>query len=339
MNNLRLVLSVFSLLVFLSISTHSSAQLNITSAARPDYVLVIHGGAGAMQASSMASDDAFHKGMLEALNAGELVLKSGGTAVDAVTAAITKLEDNPLFNAGKGAVYNEIGEIAHDASIMEGRNGKAGAVGLVRHIKSPILAAKAIMDDGRHVFLVGDGAEKFAMAAGLDSVGQDYFYTKERWESYEKTRKGTLEREFPLDSKGTVGAVALDKDGNLAAGTSTGGMHFKRVGRLGDSPVIGAGTWADNEGCAVSATGHGEYFIRNAVAADINARMKYLGESLEKASTNIVMDKLKKLDAGGGIIAVDKDGNIAMPFNTPAMFRGYVKAGEKAVTAIFNDDL
>lgn len=300
------------------------------------YTIVIHGGAGTMEWENMADESrmAYKRGLLEALEAGEAVLKSGGNSIDAVVAAITSLEDNPLFNAGRGAVYNEAGQIAHDASIMEGKEGRAGAVGMVGIIKNPILAAKAVMDEGRHVFLVGRGAELFAASWGVDTVSADYFYTKERYDAYEKTRKTRLEREFPLQPKGTVGAVALDANGNLAAGTSTGGMHYKRVGRLGDSPVIGAGTWADNNSCAVSATGHGEYFIRNAVASDISARMKYLGESLEQAANAVVMVKLAELDAGGGIIAIDRQGNIAMPFNTPGMFRGFVRAGEKPYVAV-----
>lgn len=340
----RLTMKHHLFLIFLSIwisgLIQAQSHASEDNVQRPDYVLVIHGGAGAMERAAMSAEaeKAYHAGLLAALEVGEKILMDGGAATDAVVAAILVLEDNPLFNAGRGAVYNEAGEIAHDASIMEGKEGKAGAVGLVQHIRNPILAAQAIMDDGRHVFLVGDGAEVFAISKGIDTVGQDYFYTQARWESYQKTKKTKLEREFPLNSKGTVGAVALDKNGNLAAGTSTGGMHFKRVGRLGDSPVIGAGTWADNKGCAVSATGHGEYFIRNAVASDINARMIYLGETLEQAANHVVMEKLQKLDAGGGIIAVDKNGNIAMPFNTSGMFRASVKAGEQPVTAIYTEE-
>jgi L-asparaginase / beta-aspartyl-peptidase len=306
----------------------------------PNYVLVIHGGAGAMERAMMdsATEETYRQGLLEALETGEAILKSGGSSVDAVVAAIVVMEDNPLFNAGKGAVLNEACDIAHDASIMEGSEGKAGAVGAVQTIRNPILAAKAIMDDGRHVFLVGKGAESFALSRGVDTISPSYFITPYRLESYKKTLDSHLEREFPLQSKGTVGAVALDKHGNLAAGTSTGGMHFKRVGRLGDSPVIGAGTWADNNSCAVSATGHGEYFIRNAVASDIAARMLYGNKSLKQAADEVVMQKLAALDAGGGIIAVDKNGNIAMPFNTPGMFRGYVKNGEKPFVAIYSEN-
>jgi L-asparaginase / beta-aspartyl-peptidase len=332
--------SVFILLVIILLPLFGIGQQSLKRETKPDYVLVIHGGAGAMDRSKMSAEaeDAYKSGLMAALEAGEKILKSGGSSTDAIVAAILLLEDNPLFNAGRGAVYNEAGEIAHDASIMEGNEGKAGAVGAVGIIRNPILAAKAIMDDGRHVFLIGKGAEDFAVKAGIDTVNPSYFFTQPRWDSYEKTRQTRLEREFPLNPKGTVGAVALDKNGNLAAGTSTGGMHYKRVGRLGDAPVIGAGTWADNKSCAISATGHGEYFIRNAVAHDIATRMLYGNQTLEQATDDVVMKKLKALDAGGGIIAVDKDGNIAMPFNTSGMFRGYVKAGEKANVAIYEEE-
>lgn len=314
-----------------------SCQPSQSSKPRPDYVLVIHGGAGAMERAKMKpeAEQAYLAGLNEALAAGEAILKNGGSSMEAVLAAIVLLEDNPLFNAGRGAVYNEVGMVAHDASVMDGKTGKAGAVGAVGCIRHPVLAAKAVMDDGRHVLMVGRGAEKFAISAGLDSVSQDYFFTQNRWENYEKTRQTKLEREFPLQPKGTVGAVALDMAGNLAAGTSTGGMHFKREGRLGDSPVIGAGTWAHNNSCAVSATGHGEFFILNAVAHDLHARMIYANQGLQEAANELVMNKLHQLDAGGGLIAVDKHGNIAMPFNTSGMFRAWVVAGEKSGAAIY----
>ncbi len=320
--------------------TSLMGQTPTPASERPDYVLVIHGGAGAMERSKMSveAEQAYLSGLSEALAAGEKVLKSGGNSLEAVIAAIVLLENNPLFNAGKGAVYNEAGMVAHDASLMDGKSGKGGAVGAVSCIKNPVLAAKAVMDHGRHVFLVGRGAEKFAIRAGLDSVPQAYFFTQSRWENYEKTRQTQLEREFPVQPKGTVGAVALDKNGNLAAGTSTGGMHFKLEGRLGDSPVIGAGTWADNNSCAVSATGHGEFFILNAVAHDLHARMVYAGQPLQQAADELVMNKLKQLDAGGGIIAVDKQGNVAMPFNTSGMFRASVVAGKKPFVAIYAEE-
>ncbi|MBS4057907.1 MAG: isoaspartyl peptidase/L-asparaginase [Bacteroidales bacterium] len=308
---------------------------------RPDYAIVIHGGAGVIEKSSMtpAMDSAYRSTLSLALSKGAAILESGGTSVDAVIAAITLMEDSPLFNAGRGAVYNEAGFISHDASLMEGAKGQAAAVGAVTNIKNPILAAYEIMKDGRHVFMVGEGAEKFAAEAGLEVVDPAYFFVQRQRDKYEKTRQTTLEKEFPIDSKhGTVGAVALDRHGNLAAGTSTGGMHYKRVGRLGDSPVIGAGTWAENGSCAVSATGHGEFFIRNVVAYDIAARMKYAHQSLDEAAEEVVMKKLAALEAGGGIIAVDSAGNIALTFNTPGMFRGYKIAGKPAFTGLYADE-
>lgn len=307
----------------------------------PAYAMVIHGGAGTINPENLSSemDSAYRQTLALALNAGEEVLKNGGSSINAVVAAITLMEDSPLFNAGRGAVFNEAGQIAHDASIMEGKLHGAGAVGAVRNIKNPILAARKVMEDGRHVFMVGQGAEDFAAKSGLVPVDPTYFFTQKQWDKYAQTLATKLEKEFPVNSKhGTVGAVALDNEGNLAAGTSTGGMHFKRVGRLGDSPVIGAGTYADNESCAVSATGHGEFFIKNAVAYDISARMRYAGQTLEEASNEVVMDKLLKLDAGGGIIALDKWGNISMKFNTTGMYRAAVKAGEPMRVHIYADE-
>ncbi len=330
----------FAWLIFLFLLMGSCNRK--TEQIRPAYAMAIHGGAGVIKPENMTTsmDSAYRAALSEALKKGEDILKNGGTSIDAVTTAITFMEDSPLFNAGKGAVFNEAGQIEHDASVMEGKDHGAGAVGAVRNIKNPVLAARKVMEDGRHVFLVSQGAEKFAATSGLVPVDPSYFFTQKQWDKYEKTAATQLEREFELNSKhGTVGAVALDQEGNLAAGTSTGGMHFKRVDRLGDSPVIGAGTYADNESCAVSATGHGEYFIKNAVAYDISARMRYAGQSLEEASDFVIMDKLQKLDAGGGIIAIDHFGNISLKFNTPGMFRASVKAGEPMQVRIYTDEL
>jgi beta-aspartyl-peptidase (threonine type) len=332
---------IFTIIFSGIMSSTSCTPKHAEQGKRPDYVMVIHGGAGTITRTNMTPEveESYRTSLMEALIAGEKVLKDGGSSTDAVIASIILLEDNPLFNAGKGAVYNEAGEIAHDAAIMEGFEGKAGAVGMVNTIKHPILAANAVMNDGKHVFLVGDGAESFAEKSGLEIVSPEYFFTQKQWDKFENSLKTKPEPAFPVQSKsGTVGAVALDRKGNLAAGTSTGGMHFKSVGRIGDSPVIGAGTYADNKSCAVSATGHGEFFIRNVVAYDIAARMLYAGKSLKDASEDVVMVKLASLDAGGGIIAVDKDGNIAMPFNTAGMYRGFVKAGEQAVVKIYADE-
>jgi len=251
--------------------------------------------------------------------------------MDAVIAAVQLLEECPLFNAGKGAVFNADGKNELDASVMDGKTLKAGAVAGVMTIKSPVAAARRVMDSSAHVMMAGRGAEEFARVQGLEIVDPAYFYTEESWKEYLKV-KAKIENQ---GRKGTVGAVALDEQGNLAAATSTGGMSYKKYGRIGDSPVIGAGTYANNESCAVSCTGHGEFFIRNSVAFDVSARMLYLGETVEQASGFIINEKLRSQGATGGLIALDKDGNIAMPFNTSGMFRGYVKKGEKPQVYVF----
>ncbi len=297
--------------------------------AQNDYVLVIHGGAGNIQVNRMteAQSAEYRDKLKEALQAGEKILESGGDALDAVVAAVLVLEDCPLFNAGKGAVFNSEGKHELDASIMDGKSMKAGAVAGTTTIRNPILAARLVMDSSAHVMLSGRGADLFAGLHGLEVVDNTYFDSEKGEKEYLRIKE-KLENE---GRKGTVGAVALDKQGNLAAATSTGGMTFKQYGRIGDSPIIGAGTYANNESCAVSCTGHGEYFIRNAVAYDVSARMLYLKETMEQATEYIINKKLKDQGATGGLIAVDKNGNIAMPFNTPGMFRGFVKEGEKRV--------
>ncbi|MDP2424289.1 MAG: isoaspartyl peptidase/L-asparaginase [Bacteroidales bacterium] len=302
----------------------------VLTAQKPDYVLVIHGGAGNMQESKMTPEklaDA-HSGLQKALDAGENILKAGGTALDAVEATIRVLEDCPVFNAGRGAVFNADGQIELDASIMDGSNLQAGAVAGVHTIKNPITAAREVMENSPHVLLIGLGAEKFASQQGLEIVDPEYFRTEHSWNEYLRIKQ----RDDDSGRKGTVGAVALDKHGNLAAGTSTGGMVMKKFGRVGDVPIIGAGTYASNETCAVSATGHGEYFIRNVVSYDISALMLYKGMRLYDAAYSVVMDKLVRQKGNGGVIAVDKNGNIAMPYNTSGMYRGFVNSvGETAV--------
>lgn len=306
---------------------------NISMAQKPGYVLVIHGGAGNITPERITPDKQglYELRLTEALAEGEKVLASGGSALDAVVAAVQLMEECPLFNAGKGAVFNAEGKNELDASIMDGKTLKAGAVAGVTTIKSPVAAARRVMDSSAHVLLAGRGAEEFARVQGLGIVEPDYFYTEESWQEFQKV-KARLEKE---GRKGTVGAVALDEQGNLAAATSTGGMVNKRYGRIGDSPLIGAGTYANNQSCAVSCTGHGEYFIRNSVAFDVSARMLYLGETLDKAAGFIINEKLKSQGASGGLIALDKDGNFAMPFNTSGMFRGHVKKGEKIQVFVF----
>lgn len=295
--------------------------------AQNNYVLVIHGGAGNIFADKMtpAQSAEYHAKLTEALQAGEKILASGGNSLNAVIASILVLEDSPLFNAGKGAVYNAEGKHELDASIMDGKSMKAGAVAGTTTIRNPILAARLVMDSSAHVMMSGPGADLFAGLHGLEMVDNTYFDSEKGEKEYLRIKE-KLEKE---GRKGTVGAVALDKQGNLAAATSTGGMTFKQYGRIGDSPIIGAGTYANNESCAVSCTGHGEYFIRNSVAYDVSARMLYLKETVEQATDYIINKKLRNQGATGGLIAVDKNGNIAMPFNTPGMFRGFVKEGEK----------
>jgi len=306
---------------------------NTTHAQRPGYVLVIHGGAGNITPERITPEKQglYEQKLTEALTEGEKILASGGSALDAVVAAVQLMEECPLFNAGKGAVFNAEGKNELDASIMDGKTLKAGAVAGVMTIKSPVEAARRVMDSSAHVMMAGRGAEEFARIQGLEMVDPSYFYTEESWQEYLRV-KAKIEKD---GRKGTVGAVALDQSGNLAAATSTGGMVFKKYGRIGDSPIIGAGTYANNESCAVSCTGHGEYFIRNSVAFDVSARMLYLGETLEKAAGYIINDELKSMGAKGGLIALDKDGNLSMPFNTSGMFRGYVKKGERPRVFIF----
>lgn len=324
----RYFLAIFSFLLPQVAFVQTSAKAD-TSA---KWTLVIHGGAGGPSKGVMPpeKDKAYLDKMTEVLKAGAQILENGGTSLDAVEACVKIMEDSPLFNAGKGSVFTAEGKNEMDASIMDGKTGKAGAVAGVSTIKNPVMAARAVMDSSVHVMLTGEGAEIFAKKQGLEIVDPSYFYTKERWDSYQKALQKENEKKH-----GTVGAVARDKYGNLAAATSTGGMTMKMKGRVGDSPIIGAGTYANNNTCAVSATGHGEFFIRNVVAYDISALMEYKKMSLSDAADFVVYRKLKSQGAEGGIIAVDKDGNIAMPFNTNAMNRGWVSSGTDPVVEIY----
>ena len=306
--------------------------------------LVIHGGAGTIERSTMTPERErdYRAGLERALKAGYDILKSGGSSLDAVEASIRILEDSPLFNAGKGAVFTSAGTNELDAAIMDGKTLKAGTVADIRHIKNPISLARLVMEKSPHVMLVGDGAEKFAQENRVELVDQKYFFTQERWDALQKIKEaeksgGTGEKKFIItdqDRHGTVGAVALDQTGNLAAATSTGGTSNKRPGRIGDSPIIGAGTYANNATCAVSATGDGEYFIRATVAHDVSALMEYRGMKLQDAA-QIVLDKVVKLGGTGGLIAVDSEGNIALPFNTSGMYRGHVGPSGQFVIEIY----
>lgn len=310
----------------------------MTSSKTYDYAIVIHGGAGTILREQMTPErEAAYKQALNiALDIGEKILKDGGSAMDAVEQTIRSLEDNPLFNAGKGAVFNHAGKNELDASFMDGATRNAGAVGGVTIVKNPITLARAVMERSPHVMLTGRGAEAFAIENGIDTVAPSYFFTQERWDALQRALAAEKREQGGAPAKnsqkmGTVGCVARDKRGNLAAGTSTGGMTNKRWNRLGDSPVVGAGTFADNNTCAVSCTGHGEYFIRYVVAYDIAALMEYKGLSLMDAANTVVMDKLVKAGGEGGLIAVDKYGNVALPFNSEGMYRGYSRPGERLV--------
>jgi L-asparaginase / beta-aspartyl-peptidase len=299
-----------------------SAVPHAAVAAQP--VLVIHGGAGAMPRAEMSAEKEkqYRAGLSAALDAGFAILERGGSSLDAVIEVVRILEDDPQFNAGRGAVLNHFGQAELDASLMNGSDLRAGAVAGVSHVKNPILLARLVMEKSPHVMLIGAGAEEFALENGVTLMPNRYFLTEHR--------KRQLDEAKRRDS-GTVGAVALDRHGNLAAATSTGGMENKRFGRVGDSPIIGAGTYADNASCAVSGTGHGEYFIRAAVAHDICARVAYAGVSLGEAAREVIQRKLTALGGTGGVIALDPRGNVVMEFNTEGMFRAVKAAGRREI--------
>jgi beta-aspartyl-peptidase (threonine type) len=302
------------------------------------YAIVIHGGAGVMSKDKMDEKArAKYKARLnEALELGEQRLKNGAAATDVVVKVINVMENSPLFNAGKGAVFTHDGVNELDASIMEGKSLNAGAVAGVQDIKNPINAARAVMDNSEHVMLSGKGASEFAKEQGLEIVPNKYFYTERRYQSLQSLLKHERER-TQKDNTGTVGCAVLDTHGNLCAGTSTGGMTNKKYGRIGDSPIIGAGTYANNKTCAVSCTGHGEYYIRLGFARDISAMMEYQNRSVTEACKKEI-GKLSELEGTGGVIAVDADGNIAMEFNTSGMFRGYIKSSGEKEIAIFENE-
>ena len=302
--------------------------------------LVVHGGAGTILKTEMSPE--MEADYTETLSRGLLVgyriLADGGSSLDAVEATIRVYEDSPLFNAGKGAVFTADGRNELDASIMAGATLEAGAVAAVTRIKNPISAARAVMERTPHVLLAGEGAEGFAEAQGLEMVENSYFFTQRRWDALKRAKK--LEKKESATPEGggfgTVGALALDRSGRLAAGTSTGGLTNKRHGRVGDSPIIGAGTYA-NDHCAVSGTGQGEFFIRYAVAYDVCARVKYQGVPIREAAETVILDRLKSVGAEAGAIALDHEGNIAMPFNTEGMYRGYIRGDGKPVVAIYKE--
>jgi L-asparaginase / beta-aspartyl-peptidase len=374
-----------------ALATAQSGTTKPTKPTEPPFALVIHGGAGTITRQNMTPEKeaAYRLVMNQALQTGHMILKRGGSSLDAVEATIRILEDSPLFNAGKGSVFTHEGKNEMDAAIMDGSTGKAGAIAGVTTVRNPISTARRVMDHSEHVLLVGPGAEAFAKAQGQELVPPAYFFTETRWSSLlqavreEEAQSGAVPRpvlvrptEVPKakpatpatgkpepgtvpkptakkvsyqsgnpDSQiftegqkfGTVGCVALDRSGNLAAGTSTGGMTNKRYGRVGDAPIIGAGTYANNATCAVSATGHGEYFIRSVVAYDISALMEYRNMSVRDAATEVVMRKLAERGGEGGVIALDRAGNFVMPFNSPGMYRGYIKADGSSDVLIYRD--
>jgi beta-aspartyl-peptidase (threonine type) len=355
-SDLMRLTSILGIILFLN----TFLSLSVSAQQKP--VIVIHGGAGTILKSQMTPEleKKYFAGLEEALKKGYAVLQQGGTSLDAVEAAVIVMEDNPLFNAGKGAVFTNEGKNELDAAIMNGKNLAAGAVAGVTVIRNPITAARAVMEKSGHVMMVGPGAEKFARLNGITIVEPSYFYTENRWKSLERMRrddslkmqpdhgdtasKPKTSYSDPADKNwkyGTVGAVALDVSGNLAAATSTGGMSNKKFGRVGDAPLIGIGTYANNATCAISCTGWGEYFIRLGMAKTISDMMEFGKFSLKNASEGMIMKRLPALGktdgelADGGLVAVDKNGNISMPFNSAGMYRGYIDKDGKMVIQIY----
>lgn len=306
--------------------------------------LAIHGGAGTIARSKMTPEieQDIRAGLRRALEVGHAILQKGGSSLDAVVGSVRAMEDDPLFNAGKGAVFTSAGRHEMDAAIMDGKTLRAGSVGGLRRVKNPISLARAVMEDSPHVMLVGEGAELFAQEVGAELVDEEYFYTEERWNALQRVQKAEADaresgKEFVIsdqDRHGTIGAVALDQAGNLAAATSTGGNTNKRPGRLGDTPIIGAGTYANNQTCAMSATGDGEYFIRVVAGHEISALMEHGALPLAQAA-QAVIDKVTELGGAGGLIAIDRHGNISLPFNTAGMYRGHVNSTGQAIIEIY----
>lgn len=341
----------FTFLVFFSI-LFLGCNSNSTDEKINDFAIIIHGGAGTILKKNMTNEkEAAYKAKLEeAIKVGYTILKNGGTSTEAVLKTIQIMEESPLFNAGKGAVFTNAGTNELDASFMDGNTLNAGAVAGVKDVKSPIELAIKIMTDSEHVMLSGEGASIFAKEKGLEIVDPSYFYTEERFKSLEKIKesektqldhddkKAAFYDPIIKDSKfGTVGCVALDKFGNIAAGTSTGGMTNKRWGRIGDAPIIGSGTYANNKTCGVSSTGWGEYFIRSQVAYDISAQMEYQKKSLKEATKDVIQNKLTKLGGTGGVVALDKNGNMSFEFNTEGMYRASMNEKGELIIKIYKE--
>jgi len=374
---MKKILSLLLVALFIFLPIMSSAQRRdfgelkqLQSPQNPKIGFMIHGGAGVIRRGDLSpeKEKAYRAKLEEAVLAGYKALQDGKSGLDAVQIAINLLEDSPLFNAGKGAVFTADGKNELDAAIMDGKTLKAGAVAGLRRVKNPINLARSIMEKSPHVMMIGDGAELFAKEQNIELVPEKYFWTQERWDSLqriikeekekrnkskgtsqklktEENQKSAVHNSQTLESRllnrdskyGTVGAVALDKDGNIAAGTSTGGMTYKKYGRVGDVPIIGAGTYANNETCAVSATGWGEYFIRLSVAKDISSLMEYRALPIQQAADMVIKQKLQNLGGDGGIIAIDKFGNMAISFNSEGMYRAYINAEGKPIVEIYKD--
>ena len=374
---MKKILSLLLVALFIFLPIMSSAQRRdfgelkqLQSPQNPKIGFMIHGGAGVIRRGDLSpeKEKAYRAKLEEAVLAGYKALQDGKSGLDAVQIAINLLEDSPLFNAGKGAVFTADGKNELDAAIMDGKTLKAGAVAGLRRVKNPINLARSIMEKSPHVMMIGEGAELFAKEQNIELVPEKYFWTQERWDSLqriikeekekrnkskgtsqklktEENQKSAVHNSQTLESRllnrdskyGTVGAVALDKDGNIAAGTSTGGMTYKKYGRVGDVPIIGAGTYANNETCAVSATGWGEYFIRLSVAKDISSLMEYRALPIQQAADMVIKQKLQNLGGDGGIIAIDKFGNMAISFNSEGMYRAYINAEGKPIVEIYKD--
>ena len=359
MNRFTVLLLVFSIL-FVSFPVFAQKGgfgevKQLQGPQNPRLAFVIHGGAGVITKGSLTpeKEKAYRDKLEEAVLAGYKALQAGKTSVEAVEIAIRILEDSPLFNAGRGAVFTHDGKNELDSSIMDGKTLAAGAVAGLHHVRNPITLARAVMEKSPHVMMIADGAEQFAKEQKIELVDEKYFFTQERWDALQQILKEEKEKEksaapdkkvgldlsptnaLPYNKFGTVGAVALDKFGNLAAGTSTGGMTNKRYGRVGDAPIIGAGTYANNDGCAVSATGYGEYFIRLGVARDISSLMEYRAMPIQQAADMVIQQKLPKLGGDGGVIALDKYGNIGISFNSEGMYRAYINSEGKPVVEIY----
>lgn len=353
----RILLSIAAVLAFTACADkqnqlENNTQTKVETQSNPgeNFGIVLHGGAGTILKKNVSDslENAYKSKLEEAIRAGYDILENGGDALDAVTATINILEDSPLFNSARGAVFTHEGRNELDASIMDGSNLNAGAVAGVRHIKNPINLARDVMDKSPHVMLYGPGAEEFARGLGYEMMDTTYFYTQEQYDVLQRVIQREKEKDFKKVSVtdpvlndykfGTVGCAALDKNGNLAAGTSTGGMTNKRWNRIGDSPIIGAGTYANNNTAAISATGWGEFFIRTSATHDISALMEYKGLSLKEAAEEVIQKKIPDLGGDGGIIAIDKNGNIVMEFNTEGMFRASLNSKKELVIRLYKEN-